>query len=818
MNLDLRHRPSEEGMALVAVMVVLMLVAGLLAGFTAIVMTERRVERSDRDRTQAFYAAHAGLEKATADLGLLFASDFSPSATQVNALLANPPAMANVSFPATTEGAGYAITFTPDTNGNPAATQRTVSTGSYAGLIGLVTPYTVSINARTTTGGEVRLQRSLETVSIPVFQFGIFSETDLGFHSGTAFSFGGRVHTNGNLFLSSDTGDTLTLSDKVTAAGEIVRKFMPNGWPTSSGWDGPVSMITAPGSYRNLAATEGSVVGTIGSAQNEPTWTNLSTGTYNGNIRNGRTGAHRLDLPLITVGSSPIEMIRRPAVGEASTSAIFTQRLFGKASLRILLSDAAANITSLPTVTATAPVQLGTALPAWFTPSSTKPPLAVSKTETGTINMTNAGSPLIGGYIKIEMQTNGNVWQDVTQEILNLGFGGANSSNTSCSDPSPNAVIRLQRVRDSPSTGGSCGTTATIAANDSWPLVLYDTREGNTRDSESTGTTNIHLGGAMYFVELDVNNFRRWLAGQIGTSGTNALNDNGFTVYFSDRRTNQNAAGQETGEYGNEDVVNPADVNGVPNGVLDAGEDVNGNGILDVYGRVGEAPVGERVGTWHTNNFPETLVAPNVAKVNPPLFFRRALKLTNGTAGNLPMPGLTVAAENPVYIEGNFNANSSGFGGTHAAASVIADAVTLLSTSWNDARSFVNPDNPPNRGASDTWYRVAVIAGKGLMFPYPSWNPSFRDMGSDGGVHNFLRYIEDWSNETSHYRGSLGSFYYSRQAVGIWKCTCQNVYFPPTRDYQFDTDFLTPSLLPPNTPMFRDINTLGFSQVFAVPR
>ena len=29
----------------------------------------------------------------------------------------------------------------------------------------------------------------------------------------------------------------------------------------------------------------------------------------------------------------------------------------------------------------------------------------------------------------------------------------------------------------------------------------------------------------------------------------------------------------------------------------------------------------------------------------------------------------------------------------------------------------------------------------------------------------------------------------------------------------FDSDFLTPSLLPPGTPMFRDVNTLTFRQL-----
>jgi hypothetical protein len=63
-----------------------------------------------------------------------------------------------------------------------------------------------------------------------------------------------------------------------------------------------------------------------------------------------------------------------------------------------------------------------------------------------------------------------------------------------------------------------------------------------------------------------------------------------------------------------------------------------------------------------------------------------------------------------------------------------------------------------------------------------------------------------------NYRGSIVSFFFSRQATGTYKC-CTNVYSPPTRGYNFDTDFLVPALLPPGTPMFRDINTLTFRQL-----
>ena len=40
------------------------------------------------------------------------------------------------------------------------------------------------------------MQRTLQTVAVPVFQFGMFSENDLSFFAGANFDFGGRVHTN----------------------------------------------------------------------------------------------------------------------------------------------------------------------------------------------------------------------------------------------------------------------------------------------------------------------------------------------------------------------------------------------------------------------------------------------------------------------------------------------------------------------------------------------------------------------------------------------------------------------------------------------
>ena len=89
--------------------------------------------------------------------------------------------------------------------GNPVpdtATGTPITAGPYAGFKGIITKYPITVTARSSRRRRSAPAPRAADGGVPVFQFGVFSETDLTFYAGDNFNFGGRVQTNGNLFLS----------------------------------------------------------------------------------------------------------------------------------------------------------------------------------------------------------------------------------------------------------------------------------------------------------------------------------------------------------------------------------------------------------------------------------------------------------------------------------------------------------------------------------------------------------------------------------------------------------------------------------------
>jgi hypothetical protein len=927
----------ENGVALITALLILFLVSAIVVGMSWMVMSDQRLSGNNQERELAFYGAEAGMEKMTADMGNTFALFGSITAAQLPGITGAPPTFPapynNITYTNALGVSTYEIGCPVFPCVTPVAFNATIQPPSaFSGMQGLITAFTMRVAAQTTSGAEVKLQRQIELVSIPVFQFGVFSNTDLAFFNGPPFDFGGRVHTNGNLWLAANQGPVY-FRQNITVSGQVIRSNLENGLPTIAGgaYGGSVVIGEEPnppppapaepaapyqiaGQWWTLALGDGSmsgpnVYGALSGVANNPQWTSVVVPRFNGMLA---IGAPQLNLISTALGGlqTPVALIRRPGVGElAANPTQFAQRYFTNvapisASLRIMLDDypnpasvpgsgAACNgsdMMLLDTVSGTQPTDLAAAT------LGGNPTLMPTSGATGGANYNPNdgywqanGKPIITGCLKIEYINAAGVATDVTNEFLAHGYIAPNTNpqfpNALGANPNPyptpntlggaqvnpnicgnenslyaTSIIRFARVRDNPhnwTAGNPCIGSGLAAMNDTdfWPLALFDTREGVPRDESEAappgpygpGTiSQVTPLGNMYYVELDVTNLEKWFLGTLGApdSGGASYAVGGYSVYFSDRRGNavENqgapASGVKVASLGFNDFVNPASIVACPNGVLDSGEDLEGDGVLRTYGGAYEPVLPPNpllaMNTPNTNfqanpNCAGPLVPPlwqvyavtGEARENPPFFFRHALKLVNGGTINLgtacygaapnPPCGLTVASENPVYIQGDYNAPGGSVSGAGTiASSVAADAVTLLSNNWNDVNSYISPYNFNLRNATSTQYRVAIIAGKQIPFALPP-GENQQDFGTDGGLHNFLRYIENWGGDTLTYEGSLVSFYFSRQAVGLYKGT---PYSPPSRTYAFDSTFTNgPSWLPPRTPSLRTVNTIGFSQM-----
>ena len=169
-----------------------------------------------------------------------------------------------------------------------------------------------------------------------------------------------------------------------------------------------------------------------------------------------------------------------------------------------------------------------------------------------------------------------------------------------------------------------------------------------------------------------------------------------------------------------------------------------------------------------------------------------AVRLLNGATlpVNASNPiGLTVASQNPVYIQGNYNTALNGSGGTtHPPAAVLADAVTVLSNNWDDAHAASSSSALSGRNATPTTVNAAIATG-------PS-NESTSGAGN-GQLENDIRLLENWSGQTFTYSGSIVDLWHSMQVTAPWQNT--GVYYnAPIRNWSYDTLFNTNP--PPGTP------------------
>lgn len=140
------------------------------------------------------------------------------------------------------------VTFFPPSEFRELASQ-------YRGLSGYASAYRITSAARLNGSGfgvRAAVEQSVETATIPLFQFAIFYNMDLELNPGPAMTISGPVHCNATSYFQPQ--DILRFEGDVTAVGSLVHNKKP-GDPTSRTagevvylreHDGGVSSLTLP--------------------------------------------------------------------------------------------------------------------------------------------------------------------------------------------------------------------------------------------------------------------------------------------------------------------------------------------------------------------------------------------------------------------------------------------------------------------------------------------------------------------------------------------------------------------------------------------
>ena len=163
---------------------------------------------------------------------------------------------------------------------------------------------------------------------------------------------------------------------------------------------------------------------------------------------------------------------------------------------------------------------------------------------------------------------------------------------------------------------------------------------------------------------------------------------------------------------------------------------------------------------------------------------------------------MTVASENGVYIQGDYNtgtgtvpsdqsgasltASPTATGYSRYNSAVMVDAVTILSNSWKDSNSGLTVNS---RVATATTVHTAIFSGDVAS------NTSSNGVAS-GGVHNFPRFLENWTNINFTYYGTLIEAFNSKSYTGVWQT--DDVCTWPNRLWNFGTNFTNSQ--PPGLP------------------
>ncbi len=820
-------KTSNQGFALVTVLIMGVVLTALLAAYFSTTLTEVKTTRATADSASGFYAAEAGLNLRAEEIRQKFQGYSRPSATDLvekSYALSNGRTVATSASQMAAAGADvYTVISNPDDNFN--------------GLASLNNVYNVSSVAKSSAGDtEAQLDMQITSREIPVFQFLGFHQENMEFHPGPSMTIHGRVHSNKSLYLASNTSsNTLSIDGQVSAVTDIRQGY------TDGCGSGPVRIMSQNGTYKQF--------GTPGTCKR---MSENDLAPFGGLVK-------YLDQPLAV---PPPESFEWKIASGATVPGFYWNR----AELRIVLNQGRY-------------VDLFAAAGR----AGDKPRFVVPAAGNGNGNNGNGngnGNNGNGNGNCGNGNGNGNgngcnnavvtIW---APEVQVYHIGGAvdtiatrNLYSLMIDNPGMITVNLPRNGRtdngrpnsnstESPANDGAnnaanltnkyLSTSYATANSDplNWVIPPYcQTFTDLPRPYNANASANdlahnhqdVRLKGYLY-----PNN------ALIDTFSINNLNPEQTYAFFTNPSNPNNlsnvckyvvARGEFYHHRQNREMLL---LNVNVRQLLEANRDAAPAARLFNPGV--SAPNGGLVvylsvdGARHTPAMNATSNRDKGNNYGVRLFDAADLSMTNG---------VTFVSDQAVYIQGDFNCrafanpadlaglprdqtntgnlNDSGNpvsslqppprrchqvvsdasgnslrdadivnNGLKRGVAVIADSVNILSDAWKDQNSRAALDG---RRPSMTQQNVAVVAG------------SSKD--GEGGLHNFPRFLESWEyvggGVRYRYRGSLVAFRFPVRADGAFERSsggcCGLNYRPPLRDWDFDLDFRDAAQLPPLTP------------------
>jgi hypothetical protein len=767
----MRHVRTQAGFALVPVMLILALLMALAVALNTSVIMDQGLNAGYNRATAGFYAAESGLDVAMDSFRNKFLLYQLPSTSDFT--LQN--------FTLGTRTVNYQL---QDPGGNPTLIQ--VPAGHmFAGLNSV--QYTYLVNSQSLNGGitEASVGAQFNIQNIPLFQFLAFYAGDLEILPGANMTMHGRVHTNGELYLNSDASLTITTNPPSIPIVQISSKgSIHRGRKDSTACGGTVQVMSSGASPTlktmscigttsavvptpTLAAWNGSMVSGVKSITVPTPGIMGPGGMYwnNADLRialqlnpNGQ-GPHSI---VVLAQDGSVDTLLTPKLTQFINDVSFnTTKSDFKGTKPIFFTDVplatpgpgcSCNLNTYPPTGCSANAQLNCY---WGTPLPTFTPTATpantwNATTTRTQPPTATATPTPTQGTPTPTFNNDHAFSNLDRIYSSNTW--TNSLTPTPSYPIPGSVGSMYRDND-PRRGG-----------------FYNWREKKW----------------MYLLNINLRDLLQWNIDQKAATGSWPF---GFDPSVADAN--------------NTDPTHTA--KGGP--VI----------YLTVY-------VTGALGAAGQNNYGVRIFGGN------PLPFPTPANPGDPT-------GITVVSDQAVYVAGDYNlAGTYTIGGTSASyikepAAIMGDSVNVLSNTAlvkptppaapgytpgqciNDCQSTLTLNSRPAT-ASGTTINAAFIGGVDVT-----------NTGTyNGGLENYFRFHETWSGDNLNYRGSFVSLGTPNHVNGTWcgtggsstssTVTGCNIYNPPNRNYDYDSDFNDVKNLPPMTPRFVYVQQIVFTENF----